>query len=72
MMILSDYDRMVKVSKFCGKIITSLPSFFVQKSLFKIVFGQNFLIVNRFSKFLQHNFGQTKRQIFQRKYFAYS
>ena len=51
---------------FAGKIITSLPRFFLQKNPYsKLIFGQNF-IVNRFSNFL----GQTKRQILQRNIFS--
>ena len=47
-----------------------LPSmiFYYGKSLL----GQNFfLIVKRFSKFLLHILGKTKRQPLKRKYFSY-
>ena len=41
MIISSDYDRILRVLRFCGKIIMI---FYYRKSLFKIVFGQNFSI----------------------------
>ena len=52
-------DRILRVSKFCGedKYLPSI-NFYCRKSLFKIVFGRTLLFVNRFSKFLLHNFGQ--------------
>ena len=49
---LSDYDRILRVSKFCGKIITSVPFFSTENPYSKFVLGRSFLIVNRFSKFL--------------------
>ena len=72
MMILSDYDRILRVSKFCGEN-NYLPSiiFTYRKTLFKLFLGRMFLIVNRFSKFLKHILGQTKRPILQRKYFDF-
>ena len=52
---------------FCGKIITS-HDFFVQKiPIQNCLLGRTFLIVNRFSNFLQHILGQTMCQILQRK-----
>ena len=41
MMIMNDNDRILRYLKFCGKLITSLPLFFLQNSLIKIVLGQN-------------------------------
>ena len=69
---LSDYDRILQVSKFCGKIITCHDFFCTENPYSKLFLGRTFLIVNRFSIFSQHILGQTKRQILQRKYFAYS
>ena len=54
MMISSDYDKILRVLKFCGEIITSYEKLFL---------GTTFLIVNRFSKFLQHILGQTKPRL---------
>ena len=42
------------------KFSRKIPMFFtVENSLFKIIFAQCFLFVNRFSKFLQHILQQT-------------
>ena len=52
-----------KFQKFSRKIITPLPCL----SLFKTVLGQKFLMVDQFSKFLLHIFGQSinfAREIF--------
>ena len=73
MMILSDHDRILyKFQNFAGNIYLPSMIFWYIKSLFKIVLGRTFLIVNRFSKILQHMFGHTKRRNLKRKYFAYS
>ena len=73
MIISSDYSRILRVLKLCGEN-NYLPSmiFFLQKTLFKIVLGRTFSINNRFSKFLRHILGQTKRKILQRKIDAYN
>ena len=60
LMILSDCDRILRHSKYCRKIITS-HDFFLDYS--KLFLGRTFLIVNRFSFFLQHILGQNKRRI---------
>ena len=44
---------------------------FVQKTPYsKLFLGRTFLIVNRFSKFLQHILGHSKRSILERKCLA--
>ena len=52
--------------KFCRKIITSHDSFLQKIPIHNYFWGRTFLIVNRFSTFLQHIFGQTKCQVLQR------
>ena len=55
-----DFDRILRVLKFCGKIITS-HEFLYRKIPIKNCFGAKlFLFVKRFSIFLQHILGQTK------------
>ena len=72
MMILKDYDRILWFSKFCGKIITSLTWFFVQKLLIQNCFlVELFKLSTDFQNFAAH-FRKIKRRILQRKYFAYS
>ena len=47
-----------------GKQLPPLHDFFCTQNPYpKLFLGRTFLIVNRFSKFLQHILGQTKRQI---------
>ena len=68
MIISSDYGRILRVLKFCGEN-NSPPfrDFLPLKYRIEICFGAElFLIVNRFSNFLQCMLGQTKRQILRK------
>ena len=53
-----------------GKYLPPFHIFCTETHLFiqNFFLGYTFLIVNRFSKFLQHILGQTYRRILQRKY----
>ena len=59
---LCDYGRILRVLKCCGE--NNYPPsliFTTENPHSKLFFGRTFSIANRFSKFLQHILGQTKR-----------
>ena len=55
-----DYGRILRLLKFCGKIITSPMFFFYRKSLIKIDFGQNFFNCQPISKMFAAHFRTNK------------
>ena len=61
MMILGDYDRILRVPPVHDFSRLKIP---IENSR---PWEKLFSLVNRFSKFLQHILGQTKRHILQRK-----
>ena len=69
---LNDCDRILRVSKFLreNNYLPAMIIFSTEGPNSKLFLGRTFLIDNRFSKFLQHILGQTKRRLLQRKYFA--
>ena len=63
MMILSDYGEYYELKKMRENNYLPSMIFFLQKIPIHLFLGRIFLIVNRFSKCLQHILGQTKRRI---------
>ena len=55
MKISSDPDKILRISKFCGKIITAMIFFLQKIPIQNLFWTELFLIVNRFSNnFLAH------------------